>query len=101
MPRFLNDRDLCDDPSALWNALEDGGSAVTLVSEGTPRALVIRVDDGDVALAEDVVVRVRAQLALERLRDEAARNGTDRMTMEEIDAEIAASRAERAAGGGA
>lgn len=97
MPRFLNDRDLRDGPSALWSALEDGGT-VALVSDGTPRALVVRLDDSEVERAEDVVVRVRAQLALERLRAEAARNGTDRMTMDEVDAEIAAYRAERDGG---
>jgi hypothetical protein len=33
--------------------------------------------------------------AMERMRAEAARNGTSTMTMDEIDAEIAAVRAER------
>lgn len=98
MTRFLSDRDLRDGASALWDALAAGDS-VALVSAGTPRAIVLPLDDSDAEHVTDLVVRVRTQIALERLRAAAARNGADRMTMDEIDAEIAAARAERAARG--
>jgi hypothetical protein len=45
--------------------------------------------------AERVEAFRRMGEAMERMRAEAARNGTSTMTMDEIDAEIAAVRAER------
>ena len=94
MVKFVSYRDLRNTPSAVWEALEES-EAVAIVSNGEPRALMLEIEGGDVDAAMQLVRRVRAQMALSRLRAEAARRGADRLTEDEIAAEIAASRAER------
>lgn len=99
MIKSLTDQDLRDAPSAVWDALNEGG-AVALVSGEGRSALVLEVDAGDVEAVAETAVRVRAFIALERIWAAAERNGTSEMSEAEIEAEIAAARAERAASQG-
>lgn len=94
MVKFLNYRELRNTPSAVWDALATS-EAVAIMRNGEPRAIMLEVEGGDVEQAMQLVRRVRAQMALSRLRADAVRSGTDRLTAEEIEAEIRASRAER------
>jgi hypothetical protein len=94
MVKCVSYRDLRNTPSAVWDALEEC-EAVAIVSNGEPRALMLGIEDGDIEGAMRLVRQVRAGMALARLRAAAARSGADRLTDEEIDAEIAAARAER------
>lgn len=94
MVKFVSARDLRNTPSAVWDALDEH-EAVAIVANGEPRALLLEIEAGDVDGTLQLVRRVRAQMALSRLRTDAARCGVDRMTPEDIDAEIAAARAER------
>jgi hypothetical protein len=68
---------------------------VAIVSNGEPRALLLEIEGGDVDAAMQLVRRVRAQMALSRLRAEAAHRGAARLTEGDIEAEITAARAER------
>jgi antitoxin (DNA-binding transcriptional repressor) of toxin-antitoxin stability system len=71
---------------------------VVLTTEGQPFALVVGLREGeDPAELERFVWQARAQCAISAARAAARLNGTDKLTMEEIDAEIRAARAERAA----
>ena len=94
MVKFVSYRDLRNTPSAVWEALEES-EAVAIVSNGEPRALMLEIEGGDLDAAMQLVRRVRAQMALSRLRAEAAHRGAARLTEGDIEAEITAARAER------
>jgi hypothetical protein len=94
MVKFVSYRDLRNTPSAVWEALEES-EAVAIVSNGEPRALMLEIEGGDVDAALQLVRRVRAQMALSRLRAEAARRGAHELTEDDVEAEVAAVRASR------
>ena len=94
MVKFVSYRDLRNRPSAVWEALEES-EAVAIVSNGEPRALMLEIEGGDVDAALQLVRRVRAQMALSRLRADVTRRGAGQLTEDDIEAEIAAARAER------
>lgn len=62
---------------------------------------MLEIEGGDVDAAMQLVRRVRVQMALSRLRAKAAERGADRLTEDDVDAEIAAARAERRGRAGA
>jgi hypothetical protein len=69
---------------------------VLLIVDGTPIAMMLRLHDGEDAIELERLIRcARAEGALQRIRDRAWRVGLDSLTMDEIDSEIAAARAER------
>jgi hypothetical protein len=90
--RLMSLRDLRNTPNKLWRSLRRD-KAVALAVNGTPKALVLAVDDGDVESLVALVRQIRARDALMRLRIQAAVSGADQLSDEEIDAEIAATRA--------
>jgi antitoxin (DNA-binding transcriptional repressor) of toxin-antitoxin stability system len=89
-------RDFRSRPRAVRQALSGEREAV-LTSNGQPIALLIPVDAATVDETADAVRRARAMRAIQAIRLKAARNGTDRLTMRDLDAEIAAVRATNAA----
>jgi len=69
-----------------------------LTSDGKPVAVLVHVGPADDPEAVIQAVRdSRSRLALARARDSARRAGTSRMTMPDIEREIAAARSERRA----
>jgi antitoxin (DNA-binding transcriptional repressor) of toxin-antitoxin stability system len=70
---------------------------IVLTANGQPVALVSAVEPDTLEDELMALRRARARIALDRIRAHAKEMGTDRMTMEEIDAEIAAARRERRA----
>ncbi len=66
-----------------------------ITKDGRPRGILLPTTDE--TLLEDVgsQVRMRAQRAVSQIRREAAMKGLNRITMEEIDAEIADTRRQR------
>ncbi len=94
--RLISDRDLRNTPGKVREALAQGDVVVT--SRGKPYALMLPITDPD-RLDEALLLasRLRAQLALSRIRAKAATGDMDRMSMEDIDAEIRAERRERKA----
>jgi antitoxin (DNA-binding transcriptional repressor) of toxin-antitoxin stability system len=92
--KLVSVRDLRNRPGAVQEAVAQ--QSVALTSNGKPFALVIGVDaDEDLAEVEAAVRTARAQLALSRLRRRAARTGSDRLTLEDVNAEIGATRSQR------
>jgi len=89
-------RDFRSRPRAVQQALLGEREAV-LTSNGQPIALLVPVDAGTVDETAEAIRRARAMRAIEAIRRKAARDGTDRLTMREIDTEIAAVRATNAA----
>ncbi|MEW5982976.1 MAG: hypothetical protein AB1806_11490 [Acidobacteriota bacterium] len=67
-----------------------------LTSDGRPVAVIAHVgadDDPEVMLR--LIREARSRLALTRVREAAAREGTYRLTLEEINREVAAARTQR------
>ncbi len=92
--KLVSVRDLRNRPGVVQDVVAE--QSVALTSNGKPFALVIGIDaDEDLTEVEAAVRAARAQLAVSRLRRRAARTGSDRLTLAEINAEIDAARRER------
>ena len=87
-------RELTASPKEIQKKLNAGGELV-VTNNGTPTMLVIDIANRDFL---KLINYLRRQEALDILHDvqmASVRNGTDNITMEEIDAEIAAYRLEK------
>ena len=91
---FITVRDLRTRPSQIWDKLRQQRDLI-LTSSGRPIAVLSHIGEGGVEEALAVLRRARAQSALSRMRADAAAQGLDRLPSDEIEAEIAAARAER------
>ncbi len=87
-------RDLRNTPAKVFERLASG-EPLELVAEGTTKALLIPVDDGDAASALDAWKRGRALLALARLQSAARRDATAELSLKDINREIDAVRKAR------
>jgi len=92
---FVTVRELRIRPGEVWRRLREKRDLV-LTSSGRPIALLVSIDEGDdVEDTLGALRRARAQLAVSRLRRAAATVGADRLSDEEIQAEIDNARRER------
>ena len=82
-------------PKLVRETLATYGTAI-VTNNGKPMAMLVDLAEGENPdqLAEAIRL-ARAHLALSELRTASRRNGTDTMTLDEINAEIHAARAER------
>ena len=89
-------RELSARPGAVWADLEVEG-AVVVTRDGIPMGIITPTSPA--TLLEDIqeIAFSKARQAVSGIRQSAAANGTDRMTVGEIDAEIRACRKERKA----
>ena len=90
---FFTVRDLRTSPKTVWDTLE-GQSEVVITNNGKPTALMIPIDDINF---EDILAAVRqanVMRAVNRMQMAAAKSGASRLSLDEINAEIAAARAE-------
>ena len=90
----VNYRDLRNAPAKVFERLA-AGDPLELVADGTTKAILIPVSDGDAASAIDAWMRGRALLALGRVQSAARRDGTAELSLSEINREIKAVRASR------
>jgi len=95
--KFVTIRDFRNKTAEIRKELETDREVI-LTSNGRPFAMVTGLDPDSVE--EEVIARRRARalLLLDRIQADAKAHGLDKMTMEEIDAEIAAARRERRSG---
>jgi hypothetical protein len=68
---------------------------LTLVADGSAKAIVIPVADGNADSALEAYRRGRAMMAIASIRRAARENGTSRMTLAEINVVIRKTREER------
>ena len=82
-------------PKLVRETLATYGTAI-VTNNGKPMAMLVDLTEGENPdqLAEAIRL-ARARLALSELRCVSRRNGTDAMTLEQINAEIRAARGER------
>ena len=86
--RFITVRDLRTTPAQIWKALPVEQEMV-ITNNGKPIALLTPILDMDIEDTVSAVRRARATAAVNKIRDAAARKGLPRMTMKEVNKEIA------------
>lgn len=94
--KFVSVRELRNRTSQLWRDLERERDLIVTI-HGKPVAILSATDERSLERALGDIRRSRARAALAEIHREAARRGLDRLSMEEIDAEIQAARASRRA----
>ena len=71
----------------IQRAVKEG--TVVLTRDGKPFGMVIRIDENtDLAELDRAVVQARGLLAMRRMQERSVALGLDKMTLEEINAEI-------------
>lgn len=90
---FIPVRDLRVQPGEVWRKLREKGDLV-ITSRGQPIAILLDVE-GDLESTLAAVGRARAQMAVSQMRESAQAQSADKLSMDEIDAEIQAARQER------
>ncbi len=85
--QFVPYRMIRNQPGDLRQKLRDEGAFV-VTTNNEPFALMINVEADQIEEALYLAAQIRAQQAVSALRDGAQEEGTNRLTAEEIDAEI-------------
>jgi PHD/YefM family antitoxin component YafN of YafNO toxin-antitoxin module len=92
--KFFTDREFRNEPGKIREAL--ACQDVVMTNRGKPYAVLLPVHDSkDVEEILLLASRIRAQMALSAVRRKAAQSGLDKISEEEIDAEISDVRAKR------
>ena len=92
--RFISVRDLRSRSAEIWKALSKERELV-ITSNGKPIAILSAVSEETLEEALKSIRTARAVAAVETMQRHSVRAGTDRMTGEEIEAEITAVRKKR------
>jgi len=92
--QFVSIRDFTTAPKETQKKLSDNGELV-VTNNGKPSMLVIDIENKDFVKMLDYIRRQEAIDILHKIQMSSVRNGTDNISMEEIDAEIAAYRKEK------
>jgi PHD/YefM family antitoxin component YafN of YafNO toxin-antitoxin module len=91
---YVTVRDFRTSPKAVWEKLDREGTLV-ITNNGRPAAIMIEVDGSTLEDKMTAIRRAETMRIVNAMRLKSARNGNAAMSMEEIDAEIAAARAEK------
>ena len=86
--------DLYASPNKVTEQLKRAGQLVLTNNDG-PVAVMLDVDESNLKDTLLEVRRLRAQRIIKAMQEAAVRNGLSNMTLEEINAEISAARAEK------
>jgi antitoxin (DNA-binding transcriptional repressor) of toxin-antitoxin stability system len=89
---FLTVRDLRTSPRSTWKKLENHNKVV-ITHNGKPIALMLGIDASSLEETIAGINQAEAMRLINKIQTQSVRNGTDTMTMEDIDTEIAAVRA--------
>lgn len=92
--KFITVRDLRGRPGQVWNKLTRERDII-LTSNGKPIAILSAVTEDTLEDALAAVRRARAITAVERLQSQSVSAETDKLTLDEITAEIRTARKAR------
>ena len=92
--KFLSVRDLKTKSSQIWKELV-GQKEMIVTSNGRPIALLSSIDENNLEQVLTAFRRARAANAVASIRYESTQKGTDKISMDEINAEIGAVRSKR------
>ena len=92
--KFLSVRDLKTKSSQVWKELA-GQKEMIVTSNGRPIALLSSINENNLEQVLTAFRRARATNAVASIQYESTQIGTDKISMDEIDAEIGAVRSKR------
>jgi hypothetical protein len=91
---FVSVRELSKSPKLAFEKLITDGKAV-ITNNGQPQAILVRVDASSFENTLSLLQKLEFMQNLTEMRLISRHNGNSNMTLDEINAEIAAARAER------
>jgi PHD/YefM family antitoxin component YafN of YafNO toxin-antitoxin module len=91
---FVSVRELSKSPKLAFEKLTTDGKAV-ITNNGQPQAILVRVDASSFENTLSLLQKLEFMQNLTEMRLISRHNGNSNMTLDEINAEIAAARAER------
>ncbi|MFZ0243778.1 MAG: type II toxin-antitoxin system Phd/YefM family antitoxin [Desulfobacterales bacterium] len=92
--KFLSVRDLKTKSSEIWRDLA-AQKEMIVTSNGRPIALLSSIDENNLEQILNAFRRARATDAVASIQYESTQKGTDKISMDEINAEIGAVRSKR------
>jgi len=92
--RFITVRDFRTSSANIWKTLPEEQEMV-ITNNGKPIALLTPLSDKTLEDTLSTIRRARAINAVKVIQQQSVKNGTDKMTLEEINNEIKLSRKER------
>jgi len=92
--KFLSVRDLKTKSSQIWKDLPDQKEMI-VTSNGRPIALLSSINENNLEQVLTAFRHARATNAVATVQYESAQKGTDKISMDEINAEIGAVRSKR------
>lgn len=92
--RFLSVRDLKAKSSQVWRELP-GEKEMIVTSNGRPIAILSSIDEKNLEEVLTSLRRARAAKAVASIQYESVQKGTDKISIDDIESEIAAVRAKR------
>lgn len=92
--KFLSVRDLRGKSAQIWKELPEEREMI-ITSNGRPIAILAAINESNLEESLSAFRTARAVEAVASLQRRSADHGTDRITMEEIDAEIKVVRSKR------
>ena len=91
---FVSARELRLNPKGVWRKLEGHAMGVVTIN-GKPSFLLTKLDPADLEEIIYIQNRIRAELALGRMRDQAARRGLEDLSPRAMERIIRKARRER------
>jgi antitoxin (DNA-binding transcriptional repressor) of toxin-antitoxin stability system len=91
--KFVTVRDFRTESAKIWASLPQEQEMV-ITNNGKPVALLTPISDKTLEETLSAVRRAKAMNAVKVLQQQSIKNGTDKMTLEEINAEIKKARKE-------
>lgn len=95
--KWLASRELSARPGRALAAVARAGRAV-VTANGKPKAIMISTSEDTIARDLEMLDRVTLAQVVGAIRSDSVRQGSDALTTDDIDAEIAAARAKRRRG---
>ena len=92
--KWLASRELSAHPGRALASVGRAGR-VLVTANGKPKAIMIPTSEATFARDLEMLDRVALANAVEAIRADSVRQGTDTLTLDEINAEVAAARAQR------
>ena len=91
---FVSFRELRTSTGKINDMLTDNGKIV-VTSNGKPKAIMLQVNETDFEETLAIINQIKLARAINNIRTTAVKNGVSEMTLDEINAEIYASRREK------
>lgn len=89
--KFVTVRDLRTTPAQVWKSLPEEQELI-LTNNGKPIALITPLGESDLEETLSAVRKARAQTAIQQMQLASIQNGLSQMSIEDIEAEVSASR---------